>query len=147
MGTLNLPSSSLVYVDTSIIIYSVEKFPDYYATLEPMWLKLKAKEIAIVSSELALLETLVLPLKNSDIDLVQTYEALLTASEMQLIPVTRSVLRNAANLRAITSLKTPDAIHAATALDVGCTLFLTNDNGFRNVSNLPVVILSEVLAS
>ncbi|WP_237671421.1 hypothetical protein [Allocoleopsis franciscana] len=38
-------------------------------------------------------------------------------------------------------------MHAATALDVGCTLFLTNDSGFRNVPSLPVVILSEVLAS
>ncbi|GAB4203501.1 MAG: PIN domain-containing protein [Coleofasciculaceae cyanobacterium] len=147
MGTLNLPSSSLVYVDTSIIIYSVEKFPDYYATLKPMWLKLKAHKIRIVSSELALLETLVFPLRNSSTDLIQTYEDLLTASEMQLIPVTRSVLRNAAKLRATTSLKTPDAIHAATAIDEGCTLFLTNDSGFRNVPSLPVVILSEVLTS
>lgn len=86
-------------------------------------------------------------MKNSDADLVQTYESLLTASEMQLIPVTLSLLREAANLRATTNLKTPDAIHAATAIDAGCTLFLTNDNGFRNVTNLPVVILSEVLAS
>lgn len=147
MGTLNLPSSSLVYVDTAIIIYSVEKFPTYYATLEPLWLKLKAKEIRVISSELALMETLVLPLRNSDADLLQTYESLLTASEMRLIPVTLSLLRNAASLRATTNLKTPDAIHAATALDAGCTLFLTNDKGFRNAPTLPVVILSEVLAS
>ncbi len=26
MGTLNIPASSLVYVDTSPVIYSVEKF-------------------------------------------------------------------------------------------------------------------------
>lgn len=147
MGTLNIASSSLVYVDTAIIIYSLEKFPDYYAALEPLWIKLKAKEIRMITSELALLETLVLPLRNSDTDLVQTYESLLTASEIELIPVTLSLLRNAASLRATTNLKTPDAIHAATALDAGCTIFLTNDNGFRNVPNLSVVILSEVLAS
>jgi predicted nucleic acid-binding protein len=114
MGTLNLPSSSLVYVDTAIIIYSVEKFPTYYATLEPLWLKLKAKEIRVISSELALMENLVLPLRNSDTDLLQTYESLLTASEMRLIPVTLSLLRNAANLRVTTNLKTPDAIHGST---------------------------------
>ncbi len=93
------------------------------------------------------METLVLPLRNFDTDLVQTYESLLTASEMQLIPVTLSLFRDAANLRATTNLKTPDAIHMATAIDAGCTIFLTNDNGFRNVTNLPVVILSEILAS
>ncbi len=42
-------------------------------------------------------------------------------------------------------LKAPDAIHAATALDVGAALFITNDSGFRRVSGLPVVVLSELL--
>ncbi len=36
MGTLNLPESSLIYLDTSAIIYSVEKIPDYFSLLEPM---------------------------------------------------------------------------------------------------------------
>lgn len=64
---------------------------------------------------------------------------------MQLIPISQSVLRQAANLRAKTNLKTPDAIHAVTALSVRCNQFLTNDKGFRNVLGLPVVILHEIL--
>jgi hypothetical protein len=59
MGTLNIPASSLVYVDTSPVIYSVEKFPEYVPLLAPLWLKLQAGEIQIVSSELILMETLV----------------------------------------------------------------------------------------
>jgi hypothetical protein len=47
MGTLNFHPSS------------IEKFPNYFPTLEPMWLKLKAGEITLVTSELTLLETLV----------------------------------------------------------------------------------------
>jgi predicted nucleic acid-binding protein len=68
-------------------------------------------------------------------------------SEMQLIPIDRSILRQAANLRATTNPKTPDAIHAATAISVNCDLFITNDKGFRNLSNLSVIILSEILES
>ncbi|MEH2462958.1 MAG: PIN domain-containing protein [Nostoc sp.] len=56
-------------------------------------------------------------------------------------------MRQAANFRATTNLKTPDAIHAATALSVNSNQFITNDKGFRNVCGLPVIILSEVLAS
>jgi hypothetical protein len=41
MGQLTIPESSLVYVDTVTIIYSVEKFPNYYPLLEPMWLQLQ----------------------------------------------------------------------------------------------------------
>jgi predicted nucleic acid-binding protein len=92
------------------------------------------------------MESLVVPLRHGNTILLDTYEQLLS-SQISLVPISQTILKSAAQLRATTNLKTPDAIHAATALDVGFTLFLTNDNGFRNVSNLPVVILSEVLAS
>lgn len=65
-----------------------------------------------------------------------------------LAPITAAVLREAARLRAaIPALRTPDALHAATALLEGCTLFLTNDKGFRRVPRLPVVLLDDVLAA
>jgi predicted nucleic acid-binding protein len=147
MGQLNIPSSSTVYLDTSVIIYTVEANPNYYSLLEPLWLKFQTGEIELFTSALTLMEALVLPLRNANSSLVRDYEQLLLSSEIRLVPITQSVLRDGANLRATTNLKTPDAIHAATSLSEGCTLFLTNDSGFRNVSNLSVVILSEVLAS
>ena len=147
MGQLTIPSSATVYLDTSVIIYTVEANPIYYSLLQPLWLKFQTGEIDLVTSELTLMETLILPLRNANNALVSDYEQILLSSEIQLVPITRSVLKAAANLRATTNLKTPDAIHAATALGKGCTLFLTNDSGFRNVPSLPVVILSEVLAS
>lgn len=147
MGQLNLPSSATIYLDTQVIIYTVEANPNYYSPLQPLWLKFQTGEIELMTSELTLLETLVFPLKNANTILVRDYEQLLLSSEIQLVPITQSVLITAANLRANTNLKTPDAIHAATAISEGCTLFLTNDNGFRNVPNLSVVILSDVLAS
>ncbi|HAZ46478.1 MAG TPA: VapC toxin family PIN domain ribonuclease [Cyanobacteria bacterium UBA11369] len=147
MGQLTIPSSATVYLDTSVIIYTVEANTNYYSILQPLWLKFQTGEIELITSELTLMEALVLPLKNANTALVSDYEQLLLYSEIQLVPITQSVLRNAANLRATTNLKTPDAIHAATSLSEDCTLFLTNDSGFRNVPNLSVVILSEVLAS
>jgi len=66
---------------------------------------------------------------------------------MQLMPITRAILREAAQFRAQTNLQTPDAIHAATAITHGCSIFLTNDNGFRRVSNLPLVVLSDIAAT
>ncbi|MDZ8239489.1 MAG: PIN domain-containing protein [Nostoc sp. ChiQUE01a] len=147
MGQLILPSSSVIYIDTPVVIYSVEWNPDYYSLLQPLWLKFQTGEIQIISSELILMETLVLPLKNNDTFLLNAYEELLLSENMQLVPISQPVLRQAANLRATTNLKTPDAIHAATALSVNCNQFITNDKGFRNVPGLPVIILSEVLVS
>jgi predicted nucleic acid-binding protein len=142
-----LPESSIVYVDTQILIYSVEKHPTYWSLLRPMWLKSGTSDIQIISSELALLETLVAPLRNADSVLVTAYETLLLSTEMQLMPITRGILRQAAQLRAQTNLRTPDAIHAATAIAHGCSIFITNDYGFRRISSLPLVVLNDILAT
>ena len=93
------------------------------------------------------METLVVPLRDANVELVNTYEHLLLSSSIQLIPISQNVLRDAAQLRATTSLKTPDAIHAATALSQNCSFFLTNDSGFRHILGLPVVVLRDVLVS
>jgi predicted nucleic acid-binding protein len=145
MGQLNFPPASLIYVDTVILIYSVERFPDYIPLLDPMWQQLQSGTLQVITSELALLETLVMPIRQANTALVERYEALLTASDVTLIPITQAILRSAATLRASTNLKTPDAIHAATAISAGCTVFLTNDFGFRTVAGLATVILQEVL--
>lgn len=146
MGQLVISSGSKVYVDTAVLIYTLEENTDYFDLLEPLWLKFQAQEIELISSELILMEVLVVPLRNNNNSLVTDYEQLLLNSAMQLIPIDQAILRQAANLRATNNLKTPDAIHAATAISVNCDLFITNDKGFRNLSNLPVVILREVLA-
>lgn len=147
MGQLVIPNGSKVYVDTAVLIYTLEVNADYFDLLKPLWIKFQAQEIELISSELILMEVLVLPLRNKDESLISDYKQLLLNSAMQLIPISQSILKQAANLRATSSLKTPDAIHAATAMAVNCDLFITNDNGFRNLAELSVVILSEVLAS
>ena len=147
MGQLNLPLNTRVYVDTAILIYSVEANPDYRQLLRPLWLKLKASELEVISSELALMEVLIVPLRNNDTALVQDYKQLMLEGDMQLIPISQTILREAARLRATTNLRTPDAIHVATAMNAGCTLFLTNDRGFRRILNLSVVIIQDVLES
>ncbi|MBW4669916.1 MAG: hypothetical protein KME60_21515 [Cyanomargarita calcarea GSE-NOS-MK-12-04C] len=43
---------------------------------------------------------------------------------MQLISISQSLLKQAANVRAATRLKTPDAIHAARALSINCNQFI-----------------------
>ena len=89
-----------------------------------------------------------MPIRNSDTFLVNAYERLLRSPQMQLRPISQTVLREAARLRAITpTLRTPDAIHAATAIASGCTQLLTNDRQLQTIANLPVVILDEVLAA
>ena len=146
MGQLILPASGPVYIDANILIYSVEKIDPYWTLLQPFWQAAQHGQFVVTSSELLFLETLVKPIKESDTVLETTFRQILLGSkEVQLTPITLSILEQAAHLRATIGLKSPDAIHAVTALTVGSTLFVTNDPVFTRVPALKVVVLKEIL--
>lgn len=110
MGQLNLPDSARIYVDTSILIYTIEVNPSYWQLLQPLWQKFQAGEIELITSELTLMESLVIPFRESNQYLIDTYQELLLSSVIQLIPINRAILMDGARLRAtITSLRTQDA--------------------------------------
>jgi predicted nucleic acid-binding protein len=147
VGALTLPSTGSIYADVQILIYSVEKHPDYAPLLRPLWQAVQNEHLEVVSSELTLMEALIGPLKHGDTALASDYERLFQIG-VRLLPITQPILRQAAHLRAaIPGLRTPDALHAATAMLTNCALLLTNDNGFRRIPGLSCVILNDVLNS
>ena len=146
MGPLTPPDGSSLYLDTNCIIYSVEHIEPYAGLLLPIWQRARSGALRLRTSNLALLETLVGPLKAGDTALADAYRQLLKRStELQLVAMSEAVLEQAAALRAGTGLKTPDAIHAATALVAGCSHLISNDPAFRRVANLVVVVLSDLV--
>ena len=148
MGQLSVPASGTVYVDTNAVIYRIERIEPYLTASAPLWDGLDQGIVQVETSELTLLEVLVKPLRDGNASLVTLYRTvLLGTAGFRCLPVSLRVLELAAELRARHGLKTPDAIHAATALVQGSVLFVTNDAGFRRVPTLPVVVLSEVATS
>lgn len=145
MGPLNLPTGGLVYLDASGLIYSVERIEPYRTLLEPMWQAAQEGDLTLVSSPILIVETLVKPLRDGNSEIEEQYRELFGANAVQLLQASYPVFEDAARLRAEARLTTPDAIHAATALRAGCTLFVTNDNDFRRVQGLPFAVLDDLL--
>lgn len=146
MGAVAVPAGGRLYLDTSSLIYAVEKNPIFWPLLQPVWATAKAGTIYLETSALTLLEVLVGPLKTGNHALAAVYDTLLHSSDLRVYPIEDDVLREAARLRSIVSgLRTPDAIHAATALLNPPFTFLTNDPDFRKVPGLPVTVLSDLL--
>jgi predicted nucleic acid-binding protein len=128
MGSLNFPDGSLVYLDASVPIYIVERHPRYSTLLEPLLERAANRSLRLVSSELTIVETLVLPLRRGNGELVNRYHEALFRSELELIPISKEILLDAALLRAhYSALRTPDAIHWATMRFCDANYFLTND--------------------
>lgn len=146
MGSLKLPNSGKVYVDSNCVIYGVEKVKPYAAILEPLWRAGASHPISLIGSQIVLLEVLVKPVWENKPELQEKFRHfLLRSQEFSTIPIDLGILERAARIRADSGLRTPDAIHAATALEAGAALFVTNDPGFRRVTGMPVAVLSELL--
>lgn len=144
MGTLRLPSDGSVYLDTSAIIYSIERIEPYLSLLAPAWQEAEAGRFVLICSELAIAETLVGPMRAGDRALETACRDVFAAPEMQIVPATRELWEDAARLRAETGVKLADALHAATALRAGCELFVTNDADFRRIDGLSAVVLDDL---
>ena len=137
-----------VALDTCVLIYAMERHPELgpqaRAVLEV--LDDPAGRLRGVVSTLALLEVLAQPLRLGRRDLAAAYRERLAspAGMLTLVPVSTTIAERAAELRAsVPGLKTPDAIHAATALVHRADALITNDAVFRSVPGLPVVMLPD----
>lgn len=110
------------YLDSNIIIYLVQgasNAPQIQAYLQ------SHGDLVLCSSNLALTECLVLPLRQANLPLRRRFFGFFQS--LELIPARRQVFLRAARIRAEIRLRTPDALHLAFASQGRCEQFLTGD--------------------
>jgi len=135
-----------VGVDTSVFIHFIEEHPQFLPLLQPIFREADRGQKELVTSALTLLEVLVVPYRFADHLLAERYEALLTRSAgVRVAEISRDHLRAAAQLRAATGVKTPDALQLVAALAAGCPSFLTNDRALPTVPGLRILQLTSYL--
>jgi len=129
-----------VYFDAMVFIYLVEGFAQLGRALDEIRDSLESGEAEAVTSELTLCETLVRPFAANNAALVTRYRQFIEASgAFALLPATRETYVRASLYRAQFGLKTPDAIHMASAVGAQCQVFLSNDAAIRAPREIRVV--------
>lgn len=124
-----------VYLDTNVFIALVEDEDEARASLLSDLICSQPSDEAPVfcTSEVSLAETLVKPLRLQREAVIQRYEETIRPSFwLDVVPVAREVLYDAAVIRSQFKLKLPDAIHLSSAYAAGCTHFLTRDTDFQD---------------
>lgn len=142
MGLRERLAHQQVYFDTNIFIYAFENATLYRDQLTSLARVLDDKECIAFTSEFTLSEILTKPFRDNMLEAVAKYREVLEGGEIRLAPITRSILVRSAMLRGQLGLKTPDAIHVATAVDTGCSAFLTNDASIRLPKSMELVPFS-----
>lgn len=128
-----------LYLDTSPIIFVVERVEPHCATVAA---RISQPDLALVTCELAWLETRVKPLKNNDAALLADFELFFEESLASVLPLDRRTMTKAAELRAAHRFKTPDAIHLAAAILGHCDVFYTNDHDLKRCPEISVEVIS-----
>lgn len=134
-----------VLIDTCVWIYHLEEHPEFGPPAARLIENLEEGRFRAVASELTLLELTVRPLQLGRQDVADDYEVLLDYfPHLELIPISREILVDAASLRARQKLRTPDSIQLATGLRAGATLAVTNDKLWQSVPLIETVLLSDL---
>jgi uncharacterized protein len=138
-----------VLIDSSVWIYHLEQHSEFGQAAGDVIESLEDGRFRGIVSELTLLELTVRPLQVGRQDVADEYELLLSYfPNVELEPVSRDVLLDAAALRARYRLRTPDAILVATGIRAGVTAAVTNDEGWKAVraAGLETILLSDLSA-
>ncbi len=140
-----LSGVDLLCVETAPFIYYTENRPIYFDKMQAIFDRMNHGQFEVLCSVITLSETLNKPIESNDQRLINAYNSLFENTYgITLVSVNKSIARRAAGLRARYNLKTPDALHIATALETGCQAFLTNDIALKRVTEMQVLVLDEL---
>ncbi|MEJ3404788.1 type II toxin-antitoxin system VapC family toxin [Rathayibacter sp. YIM 133350] len=113
----------MIYLDSCIVIYAAE---DRGVRGDRVRRRLREAGGEIVAiSPLVILESVVGPIREGDLALRDRYDQLF--ERFRLLDLDEAAHRRAAELRARTGIRTPDALHLAAAQLNGCSALWTND--------------------
>jgi predicted nucleic acid-binding protein len=129
-----------VGLDTSPLIYFIEFHPVFGPVAQEIFRRVSGGMLVGYCSIVTRTETLSHPLRRGDRVQLEAYRDLFLT--LRMLDVDETIADRAAELRARYNLRTPDAIHVATAIVAGCEAFLINDLALRRVTGLRVMALS-----
>jgi predicted nucleic acid-binding protein len=131
-------------LDTSPFIYHLDAHPRYGPVAGELFVWIERRGRAVTST-VTMTELLVHPYRKDDLDRVNSIYALTsTYPHLSWVPVTLALADSAARLRAKYGLRTPDALHVATAMAASATGFIGNDRAFQRVTDLEILLLDTV---
>lgn len=132
----------IIGLDTSIFIYLLEEHPTYFLKCQSLLHAIESGNAQGVFSAIGLIEILTGPKQLKEYELAAKYRHLITSfPHITLIGLNERIIEIASDLRAMYGVKTPDAIHLATAIDSNASEFVTNDKSLKRVKEIRVTFL------
>ena len=135
-----------VGLDTMGFIYFLEEHPRFGALSEIIFERAEAKELFIISSVLVLVEVLTGYRKAEDEIAENEFKQMMEDfPNVEVFDVNRHLIDQIIHFRSKYNIKTPDAIHLATAVQRGAEVFITNDENLKRVKEINIMCLKDYI--
>ena len=135
----------IAFFDASALIYLVEGVPPFVERLRTdlsRWSK-KHPDAGAAVSRLSWLECRVRPAREGDQGTLIAFDAFFARPGLIWVELTKDVVELATAIRVRHRVRTPDALQAASCLQLGADhVFLTGDRSFEKVAGLNVRLLA-----
>jgi uncharacterized protein len=131
----------VIYADANVIIRLIGGDAATRAPIEARVNPLRGQAGSFLTSRLSRLECRVRPIRAGDPVTLAKFDRFFGTVEVRLLDVTPAVIEKATDLRARLNVKTPDAIHLASAILAGATAFLTGDLGLKRCTEITVEVI------
>jgi predicted nucleic acid-binding protein len=135
----------IAFFDTSALIYLIEGREPFAGKVRKELTSVAKKypDLVAAVSRLTWLECRVGPMRANDSAALASFDVFFARPDLTWVELTRDVIELAAAIRARCGLKTPDALQAASCLQLGADhVFLTGDSAFKRVGGLKVRVLT-----
>jgi len=141
----SLRRAARTYIDSNIFIYFVEKAVPRFEATERLFSLLRQSGSTVYTSDIAAAECLYRPCRDGNDRLAGIYlELFETGGDVLRVPLDYDLIKHAAGIGGKLGIKLIDAIHLASAMAVGCEIFVTNDKGISTPKGLEIVQLSRL---
>jgi uncharacterized protein len=131
-----------VFLDTNIVIYLIERTPHFGAIAATRVQDLIVQGQRLLVSDLVRMECCVRPLRLNDAITLAAFNGYFDSDDVDVAAITAAVCNRAAVIRAKYHFRPMDSLHLATAVENGCTQFLTHDVRLKGFSDMAVEVLS-----
>src|SRR5476649_435131 len=136
-GMTDAPADQAVYLESNFFIKAVEGTAETSASPKRLLEVLRKRPGVAVTSEITFAETLAPPRRADALPLHIKRRAyldlLLWNGFITLIPVSRDILIETADLRVVARMKLPDAIHLVSAIRSKCRFIVSGDSDFKKL--------------
>lgn len=138
----------IAFLDASAVIYAVEGTAAWAEALKQQLRQLaladpaSAGDLQLAISRLSWLECRLGPLRRRDAEALARFDAFFLHPDLEWVDLSPSVVERATLLRAAHNLRMPDALQAASCLQLGPnTVMVTGDAGFQRVPALRLALV------